>query len=294
MAEQAELAFVKNYVNIISAQPVTFADDFQQPPANSLKKVPVLPIDLPEPPERKATTSLASADFITITVKSTKPAKYFTLSVQPADTIATIKTQLASEPAAPPADVQRLLLKGKALADGKLLQEYGVKDGDTVNLMVKPGFHWDPTQIPKTESPPPATPAEPTPPEPKPENITLLPEGNESKTKRGHSRIPSVVLSPSPSLTPTGSDKIVDIPLILDTSNMPLSSSSTSDTPYHATLSQPAFWEKLHTFLTAEFPHKSDAESAWEDFFCASKGRLSVSEIANIRDKVGVIGMAGT
>ncbi len=43
-----------------------------------------------------------------------------------------------------------------------------------------------------------------------------------------------------------------------------------------------------------EFPHASDASAAWEDFFCASKGVLSVSEIAKIRDKVGVVGMAGT
>ena len=43
-----------------------------------------------------------------------------------------------------------------------------------------------------------------------------------------------------------------------------------------------------------QFPHPSDAAAAWEDFFCASKGQLSVSEIAKIRDAVGVIGMAGT
>ena len=60
--------------------------------------------------------------------------------MQPTDTIQAIKAQLASEAGAPPADVQRLLLKGKALADAKLLKEYDVKDGDTVNLMVKPGF----------------------------------------------------------------------------------------------------------------------------------------------------------
>lgn len=43
-----------------------------------------------------------------------------------------------------------------------------------------------------------------------------------------------------------------------------------------------------------EFTHESDVATAWEDFFCASKGMLSVNEIAKIRDKVGVIGMAGT
>lgn len=43
-----------------------------------------------------------------------------------------------------------------------------------------------------------------------------------------------------------------------------------------------------------QFSNDTDTAAAWEDFFCASKGSLSVSEIAKIRDKVGVIGMAGT
>ena len=43
-----------------------------------------------------------------------------------------------------------------------------------------------------------------------------------------------------------------------------------------------------------EFPvNASDASQAWEDFFVAAKGTLSVSEIAKIRDSVGVVGMAG-
>ena len=46
--------------------------------------------------------------------------------------------------------------------------------------------------------------------------------------------------------------------------------------------------------ISTEFATESDASQAWEDFFCASKGTLSVSEIAKIRDRVGVIGMAGT
>lgn len=77
MSEQAELAFVKNYVNIISAQPVTFSDDHQLPPEESLKRVPVLQVrlsfasfspnthnffqvDVPPPPERKSPGATAS------------------------------------------------------------------------------------------------------------------------------------------------------------------------------------------------------------------------------------------
>lgn len=172
--------------------------------------------------------------------------------MQPTDTIAQIKAQLAAVPSAPPVDAQRLLLKGKALADAKLLREYAVKDGDTVNLMVKPGFEWDPSKLPQP-SPAPATvsasPSAQLKALPESESVTLLPSP-EPRTRQGHGRIPSVVLSPSPSLTPSPGEKLVDIPLILDTSSIPASPSTVSDTPYHATLSKPEFWEKLHTFLT--------------------------------------------
>lgn len=33
---------------------------------------------------------------------------------------------------------------------------------------------------------------------------------------------------------------------------------------------------------------------AFEDFLCATKGSLTASEIAKIRDTVGVVGMGGT
>ncbi|KAI0676233.1 ubiquitin-domain-containing protein [Trametes maxima] len=298
MAEQAELAFVKSYVNALSSQPVVFANDYQSAPENELKKVPVLSIDVPPPPERQEAAAVPTGS-IRVTFKSTKPVQAYTLDVQPTDTIAQIKAQLAGTPGAPPADAQRLLLKGKALADAKLLREYAVKDGDTVNLMVKPGFDWDPSKAPApvtTLSPSPSSSIPPlsASPAPEGESITLLPSP-EPKARSGHGRIPSVVLSPSPSLTASPGERLVDIPLVLDTSTIPASPSTVvADTPYHNAISRPAFWEHLHTFLLGEFPNPSDAASAWEDFFCASKGNLSVSEIAKIRDAVGVIGMAGT
>ncbi|KAF7795640.1 hypothetical protein EIP86_006805 [Pleurotus ostreatoroseus] len=305
MADPSEVAFVKTFAEGLSSQPVTYPDDFQPPLENYLKKVPTLPVPVPSPPERKHEDSAVGGqytvddapdprscitlfvDAIKVTFKSVKPHQTYTLSVQPTDTIATIKTQLAAEPGAPPADVQRLLLKGKALADGKLLKEYDVKNEDTINLMVKSGYQWDPTVIvPKeTSSPAPITPSDASPP-----TITLIPEQT-TKSRPGHGRIPSVVLSPSPSLSPLADEKLVDIPLTLDTSNMP---PPPPDTPYRKIMSQPEFWDHLYAFLSNEFASETDAATAWEDFFCASKGVLSASEIAKIRDKVGVIGMAGT
>ncbi|KZT69208.1 ubiquitin-like protein [Daedalea quercina L-15889] len=289
MAEQAELAFVKTFVNNLSSQPVTYADDFQQPPERSLRKVPVLPVELPPPPEPKASQA-APTGSLSITFKSIKPAKSYALCVQPTDTVSDIKTQLASEPGAPPPDAQRLLLKGKALADNKLLQEYNIKDGDTVTLMVKPGFDWDPSKMPASSP----SVAAPTPQRAEGESITLLPE-QPARTRGGHGRTPSIVLSPSPSMSPSPGEKLIDIPLVLDTSNIPEpSQSGATNTPYHVTIAQPTFWEHLYTFLKSEFPNATDAAQAWEDFFCASKGSLTVSEIAKIRDHVGVTGMAGS
>jgi ubiquitin-like protein 4 len=181
---------------------------------------------------------LLLAEVIQIIVKSLKPPQTYTLSVERTDTIADIKSHLASQSGAPPVDVQRLLLKGKALADGKLLKEYSIKDGDTVNLMVKPGFEWDPQQlIQGIEAVPPFAPTPSLAPEP---------------TSRSHQRIPSVVLSPSPNaLTPQGDEKPVDIPLTLDSSAMGSPSQVTIPiSSYQSTICQPEFWDALLTFLS--------------------------------------------
>ncbi len=44
MAEKAERAFAKTFLNTLSTQPITYADDYQQPSQYSLKRVPVLPV----------------------------------------------------------------------------------------------------------------------------------------------------------------------------------------------------------------------------------------------------------
>ncbi|RDB27911.1 Ubiquitin [Hypsizygus marmoreus] len=291
MAEQAEQAFVKTFLNTLSTQPLTYSDDYQQPPENSLKRVPVLPIPVPPPPARKQPDATASSSAsISVTFKSLKPPASFTISVQPTDTISSIKAQLASQPAAPPADAQRLLLKGKALADGKLLKEYTVKDGDTVNLIIKPGFHWVPT-IPVPEvssSPPPSSPSMAS--EDKKPSLSL---GSTPGARRGHQRIPSVVLSPSPSSeTPGFVEK--DILLTLDANEIPASISTETLSTYGATIAKPEFWEHLYEFLKTEFTVEADALTAFEEFLRASKGSLTASQIAKIRDQVGIVGMAGT
>jgi hypothetical protein len=170
-----------------------------------------------------------------ITFKSLKPPYSITIPVSPADSISSIKGQISTQPNAPPADAQRLLLKGKALADAKLLQEYNVQDGGTINLMVKPGVDWDPT---KPQEPPALLSVETS-------SLTAA----ATAKKRGHSRIPSVVLStPSSPL-----EKPQDIQLV-DADGFTFSAEigtepTVPQTTYRTTVSQPEYWEKLLVFL---------------------------------------------
>jgi hypothetical protein len=46
MGDQAEVAFLRVYLNTLTSQPIVYKDDYQQPPENSLKKVPVLQVDV--------------------------------------------------------------------------------------------------------------------------------------------------------------------------------------------------------------------------------------------------------
>ncbi|KAG1786819.1 uncharacterized protein HD556DRAFT_1007638 [Suillus plorans] len=289
MADQAELVFVRNFVKVIGAQPIVYSDDYNQPPQNSLKKVPILPVELPPVPERKGEPSAPPAASISITFKSTKPPQSFTLAVQPTDTISEVKALLASQPNAPPAEAQRLLLKGKALADAKLLKEYGVKEGDTINLMLKPGFEWDPTKSP--------SPSNTSPVKMKYSNLPEI-QTPQPKLATGHkhTRTPSIVLSPSPSIVSLEPEvKPHDIDLTLDTSLLPTASiSRAARSSYQTVISEPPFWDRLYSYLRTEFSNDSDALIAFEDFLRASKGGLTASEIAKIRDHVGVVGMAGT
>ncbi|KAJ7717015.1 ubiquitin-domain-containing protein [Mycena metata] len=286
MADQAEQAFIRVYISTLGTQRVVYNDDYQQPQENSLKKVPVLQIALPPPP-RRASPSASTSATLKLTFKSLKPAATYELAVHPTDTIAAVKEALAALPNGPAVPAQRLLFKGKALADGKLVKEYPISDGDTVNLSLKavpvpapPSTTTDKDTI-MTDAPPP--------------KLTLDPPAAPPGQPRRHARIPSVVLSPSPSSeTPPGGilSESKDITLTLDADeamSMPTAELST----YHAALAEPEFWEKLLAFLGTSFT-PTDAERAWEDFLRAAKNTLTASEIARIRDRVGVSGMAGT
>lgn len=204
---------------------------------------------------------ILSKESITVTIKSLKPPVSFSISVHTTDTVAILKSQLAEQRNAPPVDAQRLLLKGKALVDTKLLKEYGIDDGATVNLMIKPGFQWDRSEKPEKQPAPLDT------------------------------SIPSLVLSTT---SPTSTTSRAPIPLSLDTSAAQLTAPAQPPTSHHATISSPDFWHRLRAFLWGEFAKREDADATLEQFLVASKGSLTFSEIAKIRDAVGVVGMGGS
>ncbi|KAJ6570867.1 ubiquitin-domain-containing protein [Mycena vulgaris] len=281
MADAAEQAFLRVYINTLAAQPLIYKDDYQQPAHNSLKKIPVLQIALPAPPRRKheSSSSSSSSAPLRLTFKSLKPAASYTLDVHPTDTIAAVKALLAAQPHGPPIAAQRLLHKGKALADAKLLREYPLATGDTVNLVLKP------VSIPA--STPASTPAMAD----APPAITLAAPTPTPATARKHQRIPSVVLSPSPSNSSSPSDlPAADITLTLDDAPTPAPPLSA----YHAALAAPQFWEDLLAFLQTKLSD-ADAKTAFEQIFVAIKtSTLTASQAAAIRNAVGITGMAGT
>jgi ubiquitin-like protein 4 len=133
------------------------------------------------------------------------------------------------------------------LADAKLLKEYNVQNGDTINLMVKPGVEWDPTAKPKDlpslllSGGPPLSLETGT--------ASLIPAPLEMEKKRGHSRIPSVVLStPASPLEKPQEIQLVDgdgFTLSTDMSTEPSIPQST----YRTAVSQPEYWQNLLTFL---------------------------------------------
>lgn len=248
---------------------------------------------------------------LSVTFKASKPSFSVTIDVDPTDSISHIKQLIAdSHPTAPPPAAQRLVLKGKALLDNKLLKEYNVSDGAIINIMVKststtaspidgPGQTQASTgtvlgafvdsAASGVSDPEKLTPA--AHPSPRPSS---------GSHQRKMSDIPAVVLSPAqsgpgtPLLNVTSSPSSTPIPLDLNSLANPQPSQTNEDhSTYHETIANPEYWQKLYTFLSTQFVTQQDTDNAFEEILLGSKTRLSAHEIAKIRDSVGITGMAG-
>ncbi|KAH8828739.1 ubiquitin family protein [Flagelloscypha sp. PMI_526] len=300
----AEQAFIRTYLSTISSQPIQFSDDYQHPPQAGFKRGVIGSISVTPPPSKKQKTS-SSEDKLEVTFKSAKPSLSLVQHVALTDSVLEIKHALHKLQAqtVPPPEFQRLLIKGKVLADNKLLKDYQdliEKENKalTVNLVVRPG--WNPSTATAT------TTVAPTPvPAPASMNNLSLGEPPVGGAKKKHARIPSVVLSPSPdssttdvsgiavSGTPTiEKDIVLNLDAIDDSGRMSPTGRS-EETSYRLTIADPEFWKKLHIFLGAEFKTEHDAVQAFETFLRSAKQTLTAGEIAKIRDVVGIVGMAG-
>lgn len=201
---------------------------------------------------------------VSVTVKSLKPALQIPLTVSLSDSVADLKKAVADANAlAPVPDLQRLVLKGKALADAKLLKEYDLADGAVITLMAK------------------AAPPAPAP------SQTASELGKGATMAPGR---PSHLRAPS--LTITTTDELdIDAEFASDVSPEP--PSPVSGANFHRTLSSPDFWHKVHALCQDEFATEAEADTVFDNFLMSVKNRLSASETAKIRDEVGITGEHG-
>jgi hypothetical protein len=197
------------------------------------------------------------------------------MTVNLTDSVSQLKTLISqASTSAPPADSQRLLLKGKALTDSKLLKEYEISDGAIVHLYFKPAtapastpsLNLESSSASASTSAPPVDKSTSAPPSPAPPALTIT---------------TSVEDGPGTSMPLTNFD-IAAPP----TGPQPEITSAT----FHASIADPTFWQKIHALCVTEFEHGDEADLAWEHFLRAMKGKLSAGEAAKIRDVVGVRG----
>ncbi|KAH7097013.1 hypothetical protein BKA62DRAFT_717826 [Auriculariales sp. MPI-PUGE-AT-0066] len=280
---------VTQTISFLADTPLERANDFQLPPDQWPRKIPVLGIDLPAPPEKIQQQQSATTAKLQLTIKSLKPALTFQISVSPTDTVADLKALLAAQPNAPSAESQRLLYKGKALADARLLKEYDLPSDAVLNLMSTAKPTAAANLVPAHRATP---------------SLDIHPPPDEAPPSP--SMIPSLVLSPTPVRSRSGSTagnispsrSPVSVNLDLSNNSLapqePTHHASTAPTSYHTTITDPAFWKHLHGFLQEQFKNRDDASSAFEEFLVASKNELSITDIAKIRDTVGIFGMGGT
>jgi hypothetical protein len=182
------------------------------------------------------------------------------------DSVEDLKALVAAQPGAPPAANQRLVLKGKALADSKLLKEYDLADGAVIHLMMKPGSVPVPPPVNTSLS---ATPSA----------GSSIPPRSPTRADAPHLTLTTAADGAQPTEVPEGLD--------FDDAAPP---SPISSKAFHDTASSPEFWGKVHALCHDEFAHPSDADTVFDTFLVAMKGRLTASESAKIRDVVGVAG----
>jgi len=215
-------------------------------------------------------------------VKSIKPALSFSVEIFPSDSVQQLKANLSKLTSTAPApEFQRLLLKGKALADTKLVKEYGLTEGSVVNMMLKAG--WDEKPKAGTDlvgNPTPTGGDIPTESSPVPGSVPVLTISDADPAAEGTT---STAAFPARPIT------------TMDISNPASGPGPVNSTAeFHNTISDPDFWKKVYVLCQSEFINGSDADGCWNAFLGGVRGKLSPGEIAKIQDAVGITGKSVT
>ncbi|TXT11050.1 hypothetical protein VHUM_01801 [Vanrija humicola] len=265
-----EKAFAKRYLESLASRKVEYPPDYSSPVDKRPRKVPAINVPVVVPPDYAEEEGAVQDAAITLTVKSARPPLTLSISAHPSDSVTDLKARVAAAPGAPPADAQRLLLKGKVLADAKLLKEYDLADGAVLTLMAKPGAKAAAAPAPS----PPAAAAEAAP-------------------ALAHTRSRSYTAADLPQLTITTDSPGAGPTDVPEYSLSEQPSPALSTAAFHSAIANPDFWQKLHALAQTEFASQDDADYVVDTFLVAMKGRLSATEAAKIRDVVGVAGMGG-
>ncbi|GAA5899187.1 hypothetical protein JCM6882_009278 [Rhodosporidiobolus microsporus] len=268
-----ELNSAKTTADLLASQKLRYSNNYVPPIEERPRKATLVNVPVCEPPSTSPAgdeDAGPSTGAISLTIKSLKPPLTFTLSARPTSTIADLKAQLSSaEAAAPPPEAQRWILKGKSMGDSKLLKEFPVEEGSTINLMVT-----------KTASPapPPATASADADPSDAP-------------------AVPALTLSePSTSAAPPS-----EVPMEADLDALPLSTSASTEPASHAGLSEqflasvssPELWEEVRGVVEKRFETGAEAQKVWEAMFGGAREWISPNQKALVRERVGYSAMGG-
>ncbi|CAO3652370.1 unnamed protein product [Mucor fragilis] len=139
---QTELDFINLYLESLSSKSVRYGEDYMSrtlPSPLRIKRVPVAPVDIEEkaPVAPAPANTNTSSDKMQVTIKVLKPSSQFTIGgLSLNDTVHQLKQRIYQQQSSLAVNRQRLLIKGKVLADQKTLAELSVQPDAVIHLMV--------------------------------------------------------------------------------------------------------------------------------------------------------------
>ncbi|KAI9475572.1 MAG: hypothetical protein EXX96DRAFT_573837 [Benjaminiella poitrasii] len=136
---QTELEFINLYLENLSSKSVRYSDDYLSrnlPSPLRIKRIPVAPVIEENKVSHEAPSQSNDAKFQVI-IKVLKPASQFTIGGLTGETtVGQLKQRIYQQQSALHVNRQRLLIKGKVLADAKTFDELAVKQDTTIHLML--------------------------------------------------------------------------------------------------------------------------------------------------------------